>query len=80
MFLFVAAIEMDNIDDASEISDVSHVNRVCRLLEVSISCLISSFESSASLTKFKLFFTMIEIRVIATYQRFLTLALTKAFL
>ena len=25
---------MDNIDDASEITDVSHINKVCRLLEV----------------------------------------------
>lgn len=25
---------MDNIDDASEISDISHINKVCALLEV----------------------------------------------
>jgi len=30
----ISAIEMDNIDDASEITDVSHINKVCRLLEV----------------------------------------------
>ena len=33
--LSFAAIEMDNIDDASEISDISHINKVCALFEVS---------------------------------------------
>ena len=31
---FSPEIEMENIDDASEISDVSHINKVCQLLEV----------------------------------------------
>ena len=32
--IFFSEIEMENIDDASEISDVSHINKVCQLLEV----------------------------------------------
>ncbi|XP_060573750.1 myosin-VIIa-like isoform X3 [Ruditapes philippinarum] len=43
--------KMDNIDDASEISDISHINKVCALFEVQAQDLIDSLTTKTIVTR-----------------------------
>ncbi|XP_052782593.1 myosin-VIIa-like isoform X3 [Mya arenaria] len=45
------AIEMDNIDDASEISDISHINKVCALFEFNAQDLIDALTTKTIVTR-----------------------------